>query len=194
MRGEGGELGFDGLRVADVGKECGEDGKACGCGGDGQAGLRHHGQQRGGLEGDGFAAGVGAADDELAGLGREFERERDNMASGRAQVLFEQRMAGRVESQKIGSDGRRDAIVVAGKAGAGLQAVDQREHARAFDEGMRIAADLAGERDEDAMDLGLLFFDEADEFVVLLDGFEGLDVDGLAGRTGAVDDAARRGA
>ena len=39
------------------------------------------------------------------------------------------------------------------------------------------------------MDFGLLFFEEADEFVVLLDGFEGLDVDGLAGRTGAVDDA-----
>ncbi len=39
------------------------------------------------------------------------------------------------------------------------------------------------------MNLGLLFFDEADEFVVLLDGFERLDVDGLAGGTGAVDDA-----
>ena len=39
------------------------------------------------------------------------------------------------------------------------------------------------------MDLGLLFFEEADELVVLLDGFEGLDVDGLAGGAGAVDDA-----
>ena len=48
---------------------------------------------------------------------------------------------------------------------------------------------MSGERDEDAMDFGLLVFDEADEFVVLLDGFEGLDVDGLAGGTGAVNDA-----
>jgi hypothetical protein len=67
VRGEGGERGLDGLRVADVGQERGEDGKAGGRGGNGQAGLGHHGQQRGGLEGDGFAAGVGAADDELAG-------------------------------------------------------------------------------------------------------------------------------
>ena len=54
---------------------------------------------------------------------------------------------------------------------------------------MRVAADLAGERDEDAVNFGLLFFDEADQFVVLLDGFERLNVDGLTGGTGAVDDA-----
>ena len=35
----------------------------------------------------------------------------------------------------------------------------------------------------------MLFFEEADEFVVLLDGFEWLDVDGLAGGAGSVDDA-----
>src|ERR1700679_1210036 len=39
------------------------------------------------------------------------------------------------------------------------------------------------------MDFGLFFFQEADELVVLLDGFEGLDVDGLAGGACAVDDA-----
>ena len=98
-------------------------------------------------------------------------------------------MAGGFEVQPIGRDGGRDAIVVAGEAGAGLQAVDEGENARAFDESGGVAADLAGEGDEDAMDLGLLFFDEADEFVVLLDGFERLDVDGLAGGAGAVDDA-----
>jgi hypothetical protein len=39
------------------------------------------------------------------------------------------------------------------------------------------------------VNFGLLFFEQADEFVVLLDGFERLDVDGLAGGAGAVDDA-----
>jgi len=39
------------------------------------------------------------------------------------------------------------------------------------------------------MDFGLFLFKESDELVVLLDGFEGLDEDGLAGRAGAVDDA-----
>ncbi len=77
---KGGELGLDGLGVADVGEECGEDGEAGRGGGNGQAGLGHHGEQRGGFEGDGFAAGVGAADDELAGFGGEFEGERDSMA------------------------------------------------------------------------------------------------------------------
>jgi hypothetical protein len=50
-----------------------------------------------------------------------------------------------------------------------------------------VRADEARQGDEDAVDLGLLFFEEADELVVLLDGFEGLDVDGLAGGAGAVD-------
>ena len=39
------------------------------------------------------------------------------------------------------------------------------------------------------MDFGLFFFQEPDEFIVLLDGFEGLDIDRLTGGTGAVDDA-----
>ncbi len=39
------------------------------------------------------------------------------------------------------------------------------------------------------MNLGLLFFDEADQLVVLLDGFKRLDVDCLARRTGAVNHA-----
>ena len=54
---------------------------------------------------------------------------------------------------------------------------------------MRVAAHLARERDKDAMNLGLLFFDQADQLVVLLDGFERLDVDRLPRRTGAVDHA-----
>jgi len=51
------------------------------------------------------------------------------------------------------------------------------------------SADHVGERDKDAMNLGLLFFDEADQLVVLLDGFKRLDVDCLARRTGAVNHA-----
>ena len=159
VRGEGGERGFNGLRVADVGQKRGEDGKTGGGGGDGQASLGHHGQQGRGLEGDGFAAGVGTADDELAGVGGEFESERDDLAAGCAEALFEQRMAGGFEAQKIGRDGWSHAVVIAGKAGAGLQAIDQRQNARAFDQSLSIAAHLAGERHEDAVNLGLLFFD-----------------------------------
>ncbi len=101
VRGKGGELGFNRLRVADIGKERGEDRKARGRCGHGQSGLRHHRQQRRGLERHGLAAGVGAADDELASCGGEFERERDDAPAGGAQMLFEQRMAGGVEAQQI---------------------------------------------------------------------------------------------
>jgi hypothetical protein len=46
-----------------------------------------------------------------------------------------------------------------------------------------------GHGEEDAVDLGQFFFEEADELVVELDGFERLKIDGLAGGAGAVDDA-----
>jgi hypothetical protein len=120
------------LRVTDVGQECGEDRKA-GCrGGHGQAGLGHHRQQCRGLQRDGLAAGVGAADDELALRGGQLQRERDDMAAVQAEMPFEQRMAGGFEAQQIGRVLRGHAIVIAGKAGAGLQAVDQRKDARSF--------------------------------------------------------------
>ena len=120
----------------------------------------------------------------------EFQSERNDAAAGGAQALFKQRMAASVEAQKIGRDGRSHAIVIAGKTGAGLQAVNQRQHARAFAQAVSIAADLAGERDKDAVNLSLLFFDEPHQLVVLLDGLKRFDVDGLAGRTGAVHHAA----
>ena len=112
------------------------------------------------------------------------------VAAGRAQMPFEQRMAGGFQAQQIGRNGRGHAVVVAGKAGAGLQAIDQRQHARAFDQAMSVAAHLAGERDKDAVNLGLLFFDQAHQFVVLLDGFQRLDVNRLPRGAGAVNHAA----
>ncbi len=77
MGGEAGEVALDGLRVADVGVDAGEEGELCFFGGDGDSGLRHEGEQAEGFERDGFAAGVGAADDELAGFGWEDDGEGD---------------------------------------------------------------------------------------------------------------------
>ena len=45
-----------------------------------------------------------------------------------------------------------------------------------------VFAERVGHGDEDPVNLGLLFIEETNEFVVLLDGFEGFDEDGLAGR------------
>ena len=104
-------------------------------------------------------------------------------------MLFKQGMPGGFEVEQVGTEVRRHAIVIAGKTGAGQQAVNQCQDARTLNKRSGVATHLAGERDKDAMNLGLLFFDEADQLVVLLDGFERLDVDRLAGGTGAVDDA-----
>ena len=52
-----------------------------------------------------------------------------------------------------------------------------------------IFPDLARHFEQDAMNLGEFFIQQPHQFVVLLDGFERLDEDGLATGTGAVDDA-----
>ncbi len=73
MGGEGGEILLDGLIVADVGEHGVEDGELGSVGRDGDSGLRHEGEEADGFQGDGFAAGVGAGDDQLAGFAFEFD-------------------------------------------------------------------------------------------------------------------------
>ncbi len=97
-------------------------------------------------------------------------------------------MAGGVQVELLGSDGGSDAVIVPGEAGAGDERIDESKNFGAFYEGCGVAADLAGEGDEDAVDFCLFFFDEADELVVLLDGFERFDVDSLPGGTDPVND------
>ena len=79
VAGEGGEGLFDGLFVADVGKNVLEhrDFRAR-VGGDVQAGLGHEGEQADGFEADSFAAGVGAGDDQGVGVGIEKNVNRDD--------------------------------------------------------------------------------------------------------------------
>ena len=74
----------------------------------------------------------------------------------------------------------RNAIVGARESCTRLQTVNQREHARTVDKAVRIARYLPGERNENAVNLLLLFFDEANKFIVLLDSFKRLNIDGLA--------------
>ena len=97
-------------------------------------------------------------------------------------------MAGGGEGQLLREDGA-DAVEGVGEAGAGEVGFDFGEDGGAEMDGGGVLAEGAGHGDEDAVDLGLFFVEEADEFVVLLDGFEGFDEDGLAGGRRAVDDA-----
>jgi len=89
-------------------------------------------------------------------------------------------VAGRFEAKQFfGKDGA-DAVVFHAESGASLEGVYEGEDVGAGDERFGVCTHEAGEGDEDAVDFGLLFFEEADELVVLLDGFEGFDVNGLA--------------
>jgi hypothetical protein len=67
VRRKGRKRLLNGLGVADVSEECGEDGEGRGCGRHGNTGLGHEGAEGRGFERDGLAAGVGAGDDQLAG-------------------------------------------------------------------------------------------------------------------------------
>ena len=81
------------------------------------------------------------------------------------------------------------ALVLFGEAGFGELQFQLAEDIDGDEDGLGLLAEAGGHFEEDAVDLALLVFEKADEFVVLLDGFEGLDEDGLAAGAGAVDDA-----
>ncbi len=86
----------------------------------------------------------------------------------------------------IAGEGRRSALVLLGEARSRLQRIDLGEYRGARSERHRLAGYLARHLDEDAVHLGLLLVEQADEFVVLLDRLERLDIYGLAAAAGAV--------
>jgi hypothetical protein len=69
VRGKRRQVLLDRLVIADVGKDRVEDGQLGAVGRNRDARLRHQGQQSDGLQPYRLAAGVGAADDELAMFG-----------------------------------------------------------------------------------------------------------------------------
>jgi len=76
-----------------------------------------------------------------------------------------------------------------GKASANSVGFDLCENTGAKMDGDGLLTDRAGHGDEDAVDLGLLFVEQANQFVVLFDSFEGLNEDCLPGRRRAMNDA-----
>src|SRR5216683_6053976 len=97
-------------------------------------------------------------------------------------------MPGGDESQLLRKDGA-DAIQSGGEACASEVGVDFGEDAGAEVDCCSVFAKRTCHCDENAMNLGLLFIEQADELVVLLDGFERFDEYGLSGRRRTVDDA-----
>ena len=83
----------------------------------------------------------------------------------------------------------RYAVVVFGEAGFGELEFKFGQDLRGGQDRVRVFSDVARHLQQDAMNLGLFFIQQADQFVVLLDGFEGLDKYCLSAGTGAVDHA-----
>ena len=95
---------LDGLVVANVGEHAIEDGHLGALGGKRNTRLRHQRQQPDRLERHGFAAGVGAADDQLTMLGVEFDGQRNHGNALGFQGPLQQRVA------RVAHDQRRRRI------------------------------------------------------------------------------------
>src|ERR1019366_4279711 len=111
-------------------------------------------------------------------------------------------MAGAVKKQASGvgdgaspvsTDGRcqryRYAVIVLGEAGFGELEFEFGEDVGGGQDRVGVFSDVARHLQQDAMNLGEFFIQQAHQFVVLLDGFERLDKNGLSAGTGAVHDA-----
>ena len=92
VRGKCGEIGGDGLFVADIHKHAIDERQARRFRGDGNAGLRREHGEAYRFERDGFAAGVRAADDKHGLRSAERKRHRHDAAAMRAQRVGENGM------------------------------------------------------------------------------------------------------
>ena len=89
-------------------------------------------------------------------------------------------MTGCVKRQLLRKGGA-NAIQRDGKTGTGKMGFDFGEDAGTEVDHYGVFAESVRHDDEDAVDFGLLFVEEADEFVILLDSFKRLDEYSLSG-------------
>src|ERR1700719_2341136 len=97
-------------------------------------------------------------------------------------------MPGGGEGQLLREAGA-DAVEGGGEARAGEVGFNFGEDAGAKVDGRSVFTERMGHGDENAMNLRLLFIEQADEFVVLLDSLQRFDEYGLSGGRRTVDDA-----
>ena len=187
--GVGAEVVVDGLLVADVDEEVVEDAEFGGfAAGDEEAALEHILDESDGLEADGFAACVGAGDDEDAVGVVEVEAEGDNLLPLAGEE--KERVAG-IEKADFGDgvDDGPDGVEGDGEARFGTDEVEAREDPIGIEEGVDGRSQGFGETGKDA--LYLMVFGELEfaEVVAEFDDLGGLEVGGLSGGGFVVDEA-----
>ena len=210
VAGEGAEILFDRLFVADVGVDAFEDGEfAALVDGYHHAGLGHQGEEADGFESDGFAAGVGAGHDEGEAVVAEIDVDGDNA------FRFKQRVTGLAEVQDgtgvlngarflgqlvdagedfvallaEGDDMGGGCFQLIGVPGLGKGEIELGEDLDVAVDVMGFIGDEIGEFGEDAAQLFLLLQLQLADGVVLLYDSERLDEEGCAAGGLVVDDA-----
>ena len=187
---ECGKVRGDGLLVADIDEHAIEKRQDGALSGDGNSRLRGERGDSCGLECDGLATGVRAADDEQTFLAAERERHRHDRAIFAAQFVFEDRMAREFQTQltrfrEFGHGG----VEILCEAGAGEDTVECGDGVGGGYQRLAEEPQAFRQLAENADDLGGFVFGKLHELVVGLDGFKRLEEYGLAGGAGAVHHA-----
>ena len=189
--GVGREVVVDRLLVADVDAEALEDGQL----GDlrrrdREPALEHVLDDAGGLQADGFPAGIGTRNDEDVLAAVQLQVERDDFAPGGPQGLLQERMAGIFEHQPVvGREDRPHASVLRGPAPLGAQHVHLGQVVARRGDQLRIGTDPFGELREDAHNLAPFGIFQLTQFVVDLHHLDRFDIEGLSGGRFVVDEA-----
>src|SRR5579871_771207 len=125
----------------------------------------------------------------------EFNGERDDGSAAGLQCALKQRMTRLAQNERVAWGAirvqqlYRDAIVVFGEARLGELQLQFGEGVHGSQQRVRVLAQARGHVEQDAMHLRLLVIQQTHQLIVLLDGLERLDEDGLAAGGGAVSNA-----
>ena len=95
----------------------------------------------------------------------------------------------RIAQQQAVAEAGNGAVEFGGEAGLAEDQLELRHGDQRLADGIAVAAQAAGDFDQDAKNFAHLFFGEAHQLVIQVDGLDGLDEQGGAAGAGAVDDA-----
>ena len=121
-----------------------------------------------------------------------FYADRNHGHAFEPEIALQQRMPGVAQnhpSRHLFAQLHGDAVVFFGEACLGKLQLQLAEHFDRRENCLRLLADAPRHLEQNAMNLRLLFVEQAHQFVVLLDRLQRLDKNGLAARTGSMHHA-----
>ena len=154
----------DGLLVAYIGKDVVQKREFGFRARNRDSGVGHDGEQAGGLHRDGFAAGIGTADEEAAPGLVQIEGDGNDLFTELAEECFEQWMTGIAQNQFAwtGTKARDDGVVIAGEGGFGEDKVKFGEGFSSGGDFVDMLTEGVGDFGQDAFDFAEFVFAKAD--------------------------------